>query len=634
MRVGTGLADGGRQRRGGPSRKEGRARSRSAAAAVLVALALVAAGCGSSSSSGVGQRVRGGTVTFALPPDATPNYIFPLMNATTFSVYNMPFFQYLMFRPLYFFGVGEHPVLNTEASLADPPVWAPDSRSLTITLKPYDWSNGTPVTANDVQFWQDLVTANKQNWGAYVPGAYPDNVVATKVLSPTTIEFILNKAYSHQWFLYNELSQITPLPWRVMDRTSATAPASRANDLNPNGTVNVAGAQAVYRFLSSQAKDEATYTTNPLWQTIDGPFRLVSFDTTGRAVFVPNPRYSGPVKPSIARLVEEPFTSDAAEFAVLKTGGLTYGYIPTQDVAQASSLRGYRLVPWVQFGFNYFVDNLNNPTVGAIFRQTYFRQVQEMLVDQSGILRAFYHDYGVPTCGPVPIEPANPYASAYEKSCPYSFDPGRAARVLRAHGWTVETNGQPSFCSDPGTGPGQCGAGIPKGAKLEFDYEYATGVAAFVSAVETMKSDAAKVGIVYNLKGTTFNQVVSTAAPCGPGSASPAAPCTWQIGNWGGGWVYAPDFYPTGGELFETGAGSNAANYSDPRADADIAATHLAGNPTASLDAYQNYLADEVPFIWQPSFDYQLSMISTRLHGATPQNAYLNILPEEWYLTK
>ena len=46
----------------------------------------------------------GGTVLWAQPPSATPNYIFPFASFAFFSVANLTQFQYLMYRPLYWFG--------------------------------------------------------------------------------------------------------------------------------------------------------------------------------------------------------------------------------------------------------------------------------------------------------------------------------------------------------------------------------------------------------------------------------------------------------------------------------------------------------------------------------------------------
>src|SRR5271170_951756 len=84
------------------------------AAAVLTA-GLLAAACSSSGTTAAGgstqpthaatgSEIKGGTVTYALPPQVTINYIFPFMSITTSSVYNANQFQYLMYTPLYMFG--------------------------------------------------------------------------------------------------------------------------------------------------------------------------------------------------------------------------------------------------------------------------------------------------------------------------------------------------------------------------------------------------------------------------------------------------------------------------------------------------------------------------------------------------
>ena len=47
---------------------------------------------------------------------------------------------------------------------------------------------------------------------------------------------------------------------------------------------------------------------------------------------VPNPTYSGPVKPTLKKFVELPFTSDSAEFNALVGGKVNVGYLPLQDI--------------------------------------------------------------------------------------------------------------------------------------------------------------------------------------------------------------------------------------------------------------------------------------------------------------
>lgn len=579
----------------------------------------------SASKTPASQRLKGGTATFALGPTATPDYIFPLMSTTYFTVANISNFQYFMYKPLYYFGVGDQPVLNTEQSIANPPTFSNGGKTVTVTLKHFVWSDGETVSATDVALWQNMVTAEKAIWAAGVPTGYPGNVVSTKVVNPTTIQFTFNKAYNHKWVVYNELSQVTPMP-QAWDVTSLGAKPGSGGC-----ATSVSKCAAVYNFLNTQAKRSfSTYASSPIWSVVDGPWKLESLSTNGEATFLANPKYAGPDKPYLSKFVELPFTTDTAEYSELRAGtSIDVGYIPQQDVKQAPSLTNYTFKPWLDFGFNYFTVNLNNPTVGPIFRQTYFRQVLEELIDQTGDIHAFYAGYGNETCGPVPTVPPNPLASAYAKSCPYSFNVAKAKATLKAHGWDVVPGGTDT-CARPGTGSDECGAGITKGQKLEFQYVYATGLTSFTNTVETEKSDSARAGVTLNLKGTTFDQSVAIATICTPKQSS----CSWQIANHGGGWVYSPDYYPTGEELFSTGAGSNTANYSNAKMDSLINdSTLAAGNPQGTLNAYQNYAVDQLPVIYQAQPDYQLNMINKKLHGFS-FNSYLNIIPSLWYFTK
>ena len=285
---------------------------RRAAVTVTVMGALLLAACGSSTSNaGSSGSTTGGTITFALPPSSPPTDIFPLLSSAQYTNVNLNEFTNLLFRPLYWVGDGSQVVLNEGRSLADPPVWSSDGRTVTVHLKIFMWSNGTPVSARGVQFWQNLVTANKTQDGGFVPGYYPDNVLSTKVVNPTTVQFTLNKAWNQKWFLLNELAQIVPLPL-AWDKTCASCAAGKADE-------TPAGAKAVYTYLEGQAKQLSTYGTNPLWQIVDGEWRLQQFQTTGYSVFVLNKHYSGP-KPKIDRFIEQPFTSATAEFDAIKSG--------------------------------------------------------------------------------------------------------------------------------------------------------------------------------------------------------------------------------------------------------------------------------------------------------------------------
>jgi len=300
-----------------------------AVGAGAVALALVAAGCSSSSSttsSGTttGAKVKGGTAVWAEPPSTTPNYIFPFESSAYISVINSSNFAQLMYRPLYWFGDNGQPLMNSSLSLADAPTWS--GNTATIKLKNYMWSDGTPVTTADVMFWVNMLkSVGAIDWGAYT--GFPASFVSSiKVVSPTELQMTTNKAYSHNWFLYNDLSQITPMP-PAWDKT-ASGPS--------NCATKVADCTAVYKYLDAQSKALTTYVSSPLWSVVDGPWKLSAFNADGHVSFVPNPKYSGPVKPSLSQFQEAPFTTDSAEYNVLRSpaaGGqkIAVGYLPEQD---------------------------------------------------------------------------------------------------------------------------------------------------------------------------------------------------------------------------------------------------------------------------------------------------------------
>jgi peptide/nickel transport system substrate-binding protein len=593
-------------------------------AAVIAAMLLGSYTASGASSKAASQPIRGGNATFAMTAGSPATYILPLMPVADATNANLVQFQKFLFRPLYWIGDNGKVVMNPQRSLANTPSWSADGKTVTVTLKHYKWSNGTAVNARDIEFWQNLVKATKATWAFYVPGDYPDNITATKIVNPTTIKFTLDKAYNHNWFLLNELSQITPLPL-AWDRTSATGSAGSA-DLTPSG------AMGVYKYLTAQAQNLLTYASNPLWKIVDGPWTLKKFLPTGDAVFVPNNKYSGSDKPKLASFEELPFTSNSAEFNGIKSGqSIDVGFIPPEDAAQVSQMKsqGYSVNAWVDWNYNFMSMNFNNPTVGPIFKQLYVRQALQDVENQPALVKSAFHGYAWPVYGPVPPKPDNNLVSALAKQNPYPFSIAAAKKLIATHGWTV--SGGIARCTSPGSGAKQCGSGVASGAALSFNLQYASGFPALSQSMQVYKSNASGAGIDINLTEAPINTVFGNMSPCAVGPK-----CNWQMGNYGVGWTYLPDYYPTGDETFQTGAGANFGNYSNPTNDANILATETAP-PAKSLKAmmtYQNFLVKNLPVIWQPNPHYQITLVKSGLHGVLPQDPTLAINPEDWYFTK
>lgn len=578
------------------------------------------------SRTGVSQAKGGGVVTYAEQPGTTLNWIFPLI-PDNYALTNISQFEDIMWRPLYWLGTDTGEALwNSSLSLANPPVFSDGGKVVTITLKHYEWSNGKPVTARDVEFWIDLMKAaikiSPGNWGGYVKGYFPDNVLAVKTPNPSTVVLDLNKGYSSQWYWYNELSQITPIPQAAWDKTSANGPVGN-DDLTPKG------AAAVYNFLIGQSKDLSTYTTNPLWKVVDGPWKLTGFTTTSRLTFVPNPNYSGPEKPKVSEFVEEPFTSDTAEFDALEAGDVTYGYVPPTDVSAIGALKakGYDVEPWKVWAVNYTVLNFHNPKVGPLFNQLYIRQAMQSLVDQPLYVKSALEGYGDPTYGVIPDDIPSSYLSGSESN-PYPYDPSKAVQLLRSHGWKIKANGT-DVCNKPGTGKDDCGAGIAKGAPLSFKLAYASGFQYLNVEMQTWKTALSEAGIQLALSQAPVDTVLGNAIPCAPS----ASDCNWQMLNWEFGYVLVPNYDPTGEQQYETGAASNFGSFSDPALDALIQKTNLPGGQ-AYMSAYAKLAAKELPDIFFPEADYQISAVKSNLKGTLPQNPEEDFTPENWYFSK
>ncbi len=619
------------------------------AAGLTLVSALVLSACSSTPApSGAAGRKTGGTATWAEAPGEAPDFIFPLLPITHFNLANLGQFQYLMYRPLYWFSGGATAKVDPSLSLAQPPVFSKGGTTVTVNLRSYKWSDGETVDATDVVFWMNLLHAAKSNWAGYAGGGFPADVTSVVADSPTQLTFTFDKAYNTRWITDNALSQITPLPLAWDISAPGGAPGSGGCSAEAFGSGD-GPCTTVYQFLSRQAGYDpitrtttksqlSTYATNPLWQVVDGPWRLESFDPSGRVVMVPNRTYSGPVKPTLAKFVELPFTSDAAELQALSAGRVDIGYLPSASEAKATSnptvgadnashLGNFNLVPAYLPSINYFIYNFvstgNAGTAGPIISQLYFRQAMQLLINQPGEIRSVYRGYALPTYGPVPRAPHA--TSSDGKRVPYPYDPTAAARLLTRNGWRVVPQGA-SVCVKSGSAPGERGAGIPAGTKLDLTLTFADD-ADGVGALMRAETDSwAKAGIHVTITGASSQAVLDGLPPCGgtPG-------CTWEMANLGVGWPFILDYYPTGEQIFATGAVSNLGAYSNATSDGYIQKTITT---SADLTQYQAYLAGQLPVAYQPNPVASLVEVRHDLGGTSARNLLLGITPEDWYFRR
>jgi peptide/nickel transport system substrate-binding protein len=600
-----------------------------AAGAALVAVATVGL-TGVASAARVHHSARvhnvsGGVIKYAELPTSSANYIFPETSTANQSLYNNSQFINLMW-PLMYLPTPTQPTLDYAHSMANPPVWNSSDTVVTVKLKPYKWSDGTPVTARDVVFYINLGKAMGATWGNYGgPTQFPYNLKSYTAVNASTVKFVLKSPINPTFFDDNGLSYITPMPQHAWDIESANGAVGNY-DMTP------AGAAKVVAFLQKQAADTTTYTTNPLWKVVDGPWQLQSFGgSSSPDVFVPNAKFSGP-KPNASEFEEIPFTSDTAEFTSLKAGAVNYGYVPTQDIPAIPSVKGqgYDITKIPTWGFDYIIPNTKNPQVGPVLSQTYMRQVLAHLMDQNTMINHFMAGFGIPTYGPTPIFPkGNPFVSPSEQSNPYPYSVSSAEKLLKAHGWQVNP-GKADVCVKPG--PSGCGAGVAKGQKLSLNLLYSNGSVLLQEETDLLQSDAAQAGVQINPKSADFNTVISQVQPC-TAKAVGTPTCNWQLGEYGG---ISESTYPSGEGLLNTGGAFNAGQYSNPTIDKYINESAVA-NTLQPYKAYEDLVVKEEPWIWVPVPD-RISATSKNLtgYGMTTEfgGFYGYIEPELWSFTK
>jgi peptide/nickel transport system substrate-binding protein len=626
---------------------------------VIAALAIAACGGGRHSASGSsgdqgstsgsaagiaygslpprGTPRTGGTISVGQITGATPSFIFPIVPGANATSQTIDLIQN-MYLPLYNGSQGASPTIDYGLSVGEKPVFSDGDTTVTIAIKPgLKWSDGAPVDAQDMVFEIDLLKAavseHAANWSQYTPGQFPTSVVSASAPSPYTLVIKLDRAYNPSYFLDDQLqdtNSVYPLPatsWNI-DRLGGP----HLNYADP------ADAKKIYAFLSSQGGAASQFATNPLFKDVDGPYKLTAFDAaTGAYTLAPNSSYGGGPGP-YATIRVNTYPSITAQLDALRAGSLDVGSIDPSQLGAVAKLRaaGYSVFGGPSFGWSGGVINFQDTTgdFDEIIKQLYVRQALVHLIDQPAYVQGIFHGAAAANYGPVPRLPDNPYTPANNTSAngPYPYDPSAAASLLRAHGWKVVPHGQ-TTCRKAGSGAGECGAGIPAGTPLKFNWVDLPASESPFSALEgqTFASEArTAAGVTVALQSRTFDYQLANFDDAGPSGAADRD--DWAIAN-GGGFFY--DYYPASDQTFNTGGVFNAGGFSDAAADKLMRASVFGPDPNAVTREAQ-YLTANPPVLFLPG-PAVVYAVSNKVGGDPAGFGALtqqSLQPQYWYLTR
>ena len=561
-------------------------------------------------------------------PGETPNYIFPFTPCAHYDVANIQAFQELMYRPLYWFGLGASTTLQPALSLASPPVFAvvAGSGQVTITLKPWKFANGAAVDAASVEFFLNMWKAESAAFcgsssGLGIP-AQVVNVTGAPSGNRVTLQFAksvntTNPAWT-RWILDDYLAQITPL-----SPTWDTAHGCAAPGFNSSTTL--AACAADWTALDAEATNYATYgVPGGLWSSgVDGPYTLSSY-AAGTATLVPNHFYSGPQKATLS-VTEVPYISMASEFGDLQASKLQIGYVDPTVLPGPAPAPGkvgpnlpvlnaqFKLETDAVWEYNSVVYNYGSgDAMAPVLSQPYVRQALVTAVDYPSLESHVLKGYAFSNCSSNPPLVSSQLSGAV--SCAYPYSVAKAKALLIGHGWTPVAGVMQ--CTHPGTGAGQCGAGIPNGERLQLSLTFNSGVPSVQAVIHYLATALTTIGVKLTFAASApFDTMYQQ---CG-GS-------TFELCWWDGGQLYSRGVYPTGDQNYASGGAANLGAYSNAALDASIRTTH-----TGPLTGYAKAVATTVPGLFMP--DQVLTLeVSKQITYTTPAAAalspYENFQPE------
>ena len=448
----------------------------------------------------------------------------------------------LLYRPLIWLGAGLK--IDWDAGLASAIDVSADDTVFTVTLKPYVWSDGAPVTADDVLYDWSLIRALGPGYSQYDDGGIPQLVRSVSVLDSHRIAFRLTRAVNPEWFRQAGLSQFYALPRQAWGRYSI----------------------AEQQTLQSEAS---------FYRVVDGPFRVTDLVLGRHAIFVPNPAFSGH-RASIRRLIVN-FLQGTNPLEALETGQVDMASLPFELWRAASALHDVQRVPTgAALGFGVITPNLANPA-DPFFDDATIRDAIKQAVDQRRIVAAVFHGSASTQAGLVPSSLPDLLApDLRDGRTPLPYDPDAARALLDRAGWRPERDG----------------IRVKDGRRLAFTVLITAGAETRIMLMQLVQADLARVGVALSIREVEFNQLI--ARMLGPPAGWDAVFLDYTIQS-----------FPDPVQYFAPNATGNYEHYSDPKMDRLLARAN--GEPGHDgLYAVEDYIVTQQPLIFLPDGSFTI----------------------------
>jgi len=291
---------------------------------------------------------------------------------------------------------------------------SPDGKVWTIHLRPnVRWSDGRPLTADDVAFTYDYIVKNKMlNMQLSTAG-----IVDAKALDPTTVRITCSSPKADMEKIF-----VPIVPRHVW------------------GTV------------SPQAA--TTSFTNPVPIVGSGPFYVAQWKKGSFVRMDRNPYYWGK-RPTVSEIIFETYQDADTMTADLKSDAVDAAWgIPVAQFASLESVSGLEALAYPYYNWEYLNLNCNDgpSSLGnPVLRDWRFRNALNYAVDRQRLCRIAFQGYAAPgtTILPPKTWTGPDFHWQPSESEAYRFDPAKAAQLLDQAGYPLRDGRRLDKHGDP-----------------------------------------------------------------------------------------------------------------------------------------------------------------------------------------
>ncbi len=503
---------------------------------IFLLLACAAAPCGSVViPNGIG-----------LGAPAAPGGLNPVLavDGTTLQV------VFLLYRPLVW--IGQDIGFDRDRSLAAAVEGLDGDTRFRVTLKPWRWSDGAPVTADDVLYGWGLITALGETYPLYGQGGIPDRVADVRAAGTGVVDFIMKGPTNQDWFVRNGLPLIFALPRHAWGNMDAAEMRRRQFDAS-------------------------------LYQVSDGPFRLTDLRPDRYVAFAPNPLYGGHAS-ALRRLVVI-FPDPGAGLNLVRSGEADMARVSYPIWSHLHGAPGFRFIALPEpYGYAGLVLNFRSAQA-PFLRDVHVRRAMAYAADQPGMIKAIFGGLASENHMPAPTVAAlRRSAAPGDADWAIHFDPARARAELEGAGWVA----------------GADSVRQRQGLRLAFTAIINDADSEPTRTLQILQQNLRAVGVAMSLRIMPFAQMMQMVLGGGA--------------DWDAAFIATtPASLPDGLTYFDTGGAFNMGGYSDPEMDRKVREIVTRPGLDALYD-FQAYAEALQPAIFLPQ-GKQLMMIADRLRG-------------------